>query len=32
MIEYGHVLPEPGSEQSWLSSLPAEDRDFMQSI
>jgi phenylpyruvate tautomerase PptA (4-oxalocrotonate tautomerase family) len=32
MIEYGHVLPEPGSEQSWLSSLPAEDRDYMQSI
>ena len=32
MIEYGHVLPEPGSEENWLSSLPAEDRDFMQSI
>jgi phenylpyruvate tautomerase PptA (4-oxalocrotonate tautomerase family) len=32
MIEYGHVLPEPGSEQDWLSSLPAEDRDYMQSI
>ena len=32
MIEYGHVLPEPGSEQSWLSSLPAEDRDYMQGI
>jgi phenylpyruvate tautomerase PptA (4-oxalocrotonate tautomerase family) len=32
MVEYGHVLPEPGSESSWLSSLPAEDRDYMQSI
>jgi phenylpyruvate tautomerase PptA (4-oxalocrotonate tautomerase family) len=32
MIEYGHVLPEPGSEQSRLSSLPAEDRDYMQSV
>jgi phenylpyruvate tautomerase PptA (4-oxalocrotonate tautomerase family) len=32
MVEYGHVLPEPGSENSWLSSLPAEDRDYMQSI
>jgi phenylpyruvate tautomerase PptA (4-oxalocrotonate tautomerase family) len=32
MIEYGHVLPEPGSEENWLSSLPAEDRDYMQSI
>jgi phenylpyruvate tautomerase PptA (4-oxalocrotonate tautomerase family) len=32
MIEYGHVLPEPGSEQSWLSSLPAEDREYMQGI
>jgi phenylpyruvate tautomerase PptA (4-oxalocrotonate tautomerase family) len=32
MIEYGHILPEPGSEGEWLSSLPAEDRDYMQSI
>ncbi|MFT4433822.1 tautomerase family protein [Caballeronia sp. 15715] len=32
MVEYGHVLPEPGTEQDWLSSLPAEDRDYMQSI
>jgi phenylpyruvate tautomerase PptA (4-oxalocrotonate tautomerase family) len=32
MIEYGHVLPEPGSEAGWLSSLPAQDRDYMQSI
>lgn len=32
MIEYGHVLPEPGSEENWLSSLPVEDRDYMQSI
>jgi len=32
MSEYGHVLPEPGSEKNWLSSLPAEDRDYMLGI
>jgi phenylpyruvate tautomerase PptA (4-oxalocrotonate tautomerase family) len=29
MVEYGHVLPEPGSEASWLEELPPEDREFM---
>jgi phenylpyruvate tautomerase PptA (4-oxalocrotonate tautomerase family) len=29
MIEYGHVLPEPGSESDWLKGLPAEDRARM---
>ncbi len=29
MIEYGHVLPEPGSENEWLNSLPAKDRERM---
>jgi phenylpyruvate tautomerase PptA (4-oxalocrotonate tautomerase family) len=29
MVEYGHVLPEPGSETSWLEELPPEDREFM---
>jgi phenylpyruvate tautomerase PptA (4-oxalocrotonate tautomerase family) len=29
MVEYGHVLPEPGSEASWLEGLPPEDREFM---
>jgi phenylpyruvate tautomerase PptA (4-oxalocrotonate tautomerase family) len=26
MSEFGHVLPEPGDEEAWLASLPAEDR------
>jgi phenylpyruvate tautomerase PptA (4-oxalocrotonate tautomerase family) len=26
MIEYGHILPEPGDEATWLTSLPDEDR------
>jgi phenylpyruvate tautomerase PptA (4-oxalocrotonate tautomerase family) len=30
MAEYGHVLPEPGHEQSWLESLPADDRAHMK--
>lgn len=29
MIEYGHVLPEPGSENEWLNGLPAKDRERM---
>jgi phenylpyruvate tautomerase PptA (4-oxalocrotonate tautomerase family) len=29
MVEYGQVLPEPGSEASWLEGLPPEDREFM---
>jgi phenylpyruvate tautomerase PptA (4-oxalocrotonate tautomerase family) len=32
MIEYGHVLPEPGSESSWLEGLPPDDREYMQSL
>jgi phenylpyruvate tautomerase PptA (4-oxalocrotonate tautomerase family) len=32
MIEFGHVLPEPGEEPSWTAALPMEDRAFMQSI
>src|SRR5580698_7241041 len=32
MVEYGHVLPEPGSEASWLEGLPTEDREFMLRI
>jgi phenylpyruvate tautomerase PptA (4-oxalocrotonate tautomerase family) len=27
MVEFGHVLPEPGSEQGWLDALPADLRD-----
>jgi len=32
MIEYGHVLPEPGGEAAWLASMLDEDRRVMQSI
>ena len=31
MIEYGHVLPEPGDEARWLNSLPESDRRRMES-
>ena len=27
MVEFGHVLPEPGGEQRWLDELPADLRD-----
>ena len=30
MIEYGHILPDPGSEAKWMASLPAADREKMQ--
>ena len=30
MAEYGHVLPEPGSEAQWLASLPPADRAVME--
>ncbi|MBR0933221.1 tautomerase family protein [Bradyrhizobium jicamae] len=32
MIEFGHVLPEPGDEPAWTDALPQADRSFMQSI
>ena len=32
MIEFGHVLPEPGDEPAWTAALPEDDRAFMQSI
>jgi phenylpyruvate tautomerase PptA (4-oxalocrotonate tautomerase family) len=32
MVEYGHVLPEPGQEAAWLGGLPAEDRERMERI
>ncbi|QIG97034.1 MULTISPECIES: tautomerase family protein [unclassified Bradyrhizobium] len=32
MIEFGHVLPEPGDEPAWTDALPDADRNFMQSI
>jgi hypothetical protein len=30
MAEYGHILPEPGSEAQWLAGLPGEDRAVME--
>jgi phenylpyruvate tautomerase PptA (4-oxalocrotonate tautomerase family) len=27
MVEFGHVLPEPGGEQGWVNELPADLRD-----
>lgn len=29
LIEYGHVLPEPGGESAWMESLPRADRERM---
>ena len=31
MVEYGHVLPEPGGEAQWLAGLPPMDRALMES-
>lgn len=32
MVEYGHVLPEPGDEDAWTKALPANDRELMQAV
>jgi phenylpyruvate tautomerase PptA (4-oxalocrotonate tautomerase family) len=32
MIEFGHVLPEPGDEPAWTAALPQDDRAIMQKI
>jgi phenylpyruvate tautomerase PptA (4-oxalocrotonate tautomerase family) len=32
MVEFGHVLPEPGDEQAWTAALPQSDRAMMQAI
>ena len=32
MVEYGHMLPEPGTEAEWLAALPSEDKALMESI
>jgi phenylpyruvate tautomerase PptA (4-oxalocrotonate tautomerase family) len=32
MVEFGHVLPAPGHEQSWLAGLPKADREFMERV
>lgn len=30
MVEYGYVLPEPGTEQAWLDAMPEGDRGFIE--
>lgn len=32
MVEFGHILPEPGTEADWLRGLPPEDRSLMERI
>lgn len=32
MVEFGHVLPEPGGEADWTDALPDADRVHMQSF
>jgi phenylpyruvate tautomerase PptA (4-oxalocrotonate tautomerase family) len=32
MVEFGHVLPEPGDEPAWMAALPETDRKMMQNI
>lgn len=32
MVEFGHVLPEPGDEAAWLANLPAEDRAVIEGV
>ena len=32
MAEFGHVLPQPGEEQTWIDSLSEEDRVRMQGM
>src|SRR5262245_7401681 len=32
MIEFGHLLPEPGDEAAWTAALPEADRVFLRSI
>jgi hypothetical protein len=28
MVEFGHVLPEPGDEPAWTAALPQSDREM----
>jgi phenylpyruvate tautomerase PptA (4-oxalocrotonate tautomerase family) len=32
MAEFGHTLPQPGSEADWFQDLPPEDRGLMERI
>jgi hypothetical protein len=29
MVEFGHILPQPGQEAEWLKGLPQEDREYL---
>lgn len=31
MVEFGHVLPQPGAETAWAAGLPDADRQYMLS-
>lgn len=32
MVEYGHVLPQPGKEQDWLESLPPSLQTYLKAL
>ncbi len=32
MVEFGHVLPEPGGEDAWLASLETVDREYIEDL
>jgi phenylpyruvate tautomerase PptA (4-oxalocrotonate tautomerase family) len=32
MLEYGHILPEPGEEATWLANMPAQDRYMLETM
>jgi phenylpyruvate tautomerase PptA (4-oxalocrotonate tautomerase family) len=32
MVEYGHVLPQPGKEQDWLENLPPSLQTYLKAL
>jgi len=32
MVEYGHILPEPGMENAWLAGLPDAERAYLARV
>lgn len=32
MVEFGHVLPDPGDEDRWSAALPPKDRAWMRTL
>lgn len=32
MAEFGHILPQPGEENSWYQGLPEYDRKFLENL